>query len=246
MSRRYEITHRTVYRYSDVVTSSYGRGFLTPRDSARQRCLFHELVLDPEAADSSTSRDGYGNLSSYFHVTRPHRSLSVTSRSIVEVDPPPPDHYQVASAKAPWEIARPVGPDGALASEFTLDLAPPEITDAVRDYAAPTFTPGRPLIEVLRDLNARIHRDFTYRSGSTTVSTQVGEVLAARERGMSGLREARDRLPARQRSGSELRVGLSGHRSASGKGTHGGHRRDACLGVGVDAEGRVAGPGSHQ
>lgn len=179
--RRYEITHRTVYRYSDVVTSSYGRGFLTPRDSLRQRCLFHELVLDPEAADSSTSRDGYGNLSSYFHVTRPHRSLSVTSRSIVEVDPPPPDFYQVASAAAPWEIARPVGPDGALACEFTLDLAPPEITDAVRDYAAPTFTPGRPLIEVLRDLNARIHTDFTYRSGSTTVSTQVSEVLAVRE-----------------------------------------------------------------
>lgn len=181
LTRRYEITHRTVYRYSDVVTSSYGRGFLTPRDSTRQRCLFHELVLDPEAADSSTSRDGYGNLSSYFHVTRPHRRLSVTSRSIVEVDPPPPDFYQVASAAAPWEIARPVGPDGALACEFTLDLAPPEITEAVRDYAAPTFTPGRPLIDVLRDLNARIHRDFTYRSGSTTVSTQVSEVLAARE-----------------------------------------------------------------
>ncbi|KRE31666.1 hypothetical protein ASG82_01370 [Mycobacterium sp. Soil538] len=180
-SRRYEITHRTVYRYSDVVTSSYGRGFLTPRDSARQRCLFHELLLDPEAADSSTSRDGYGNLSSYFHVTRPHHALTVTSRSIVEVDPPPPDLYQVASARAPWEIARPVGPDGALACEFTLDLSPPEITDAVRDYAAPTFTPGRPLIDVLRDLNARIHTDFTYRSGSTTVSTQVGQVLAARE-----------------------------------------------------------------
>ena len=181
VTRRYEITHRTVYRYSDVVTSSYGRGFLTPRDSTRQRCLFHELVLDPEAADSSTSRDGYGNLSSYFHVTRPHRRLSVTSRSIVEVDPPPPDFYQVASAAAPWEIARPVGPDGALACEFTLDLAPPEITEAVRAYAAPTFAPGRPLIDVLRDLNARIHRDFTYRSGSTTVSTQVSEVLAARE-----------------------------------------------------------------
>ena len=31
-SRCYQITHRTVYRYSDVVTSSYGRGFLIPRD----------------------------------------------------------------------------------------------------------------------------------------------------------------------------------------------------------------------
>ena len=180
-SRCYQVTHRTVYRYSDVVTSSYGRGFLTPRDSARQRCLVHELVIDPEAADSSTSRDAYGNLSSYFHVTERHRKLSITSRSVVEVDPPPPDLYQGPSARAPWEIARPVGTDGALATEFTLDLQPPEITDEVRDYAAPSFTEGRPLIDVLQDLTSRIYRDFTYRSGSTTVSTQVSEVMAARE-----------------------------------------------------------------
>jgi transglutaminase-like putative cysteine protease len=180
-SRCYQVTHRTVYRYSDVVTSSYGRGFLTPRDSVRQRCLSHELVIEPEAADSSTSRDGYGNISSYFHVTDRHHTLSITSNSVVEVDPPPPELYGGGSARAPWEIARPVGLDGALAMEFTLDLRPPEITDEVRAYAAPSFEPERPLIEVLRDLTARIYSDFTYRSGSTTVSTRVNEVLAARE-----------------------------------------------------------------
>jgi transglutaminase-like putative cysteine protease len=180
-SARYHVTHRTVYGYSDVVTSSYGRGFLTPRESAGQRCLSHRLHVDPEPTDTSTSRDVYGNMSSYFHVTEPHRSLSVTSESIVEVDPPPKERYGAGSALAPWEIARPVGPDGALATEFTLDLRPPEITDDVRDYAAPSFTSGRPLIEVLGDLTSRIYRDFTYRSGSTTVSTRVGAVLAARE-----------------------------------------------------------------
>jgi transglutaminase-like putative cysteine protease len=180
-SRCYQVTHRTVYRYSDVVTSSYGRGFLTPRDSARQRCLSHELVIEPEAADSSTSRDAYGNISSYFHVTERHQTLSITSNSVVEVDPPPPELYGAGSALAPWEIARPVGPDGALAIEFTLDLQPTEITDGLRDYAATSFEPGRPLIEALRDLTSRIYSDFTYRSGSTTVSTQVSEVLAARE-----------------------------------------------------------------
>lgn len=181
MTRTYEITHRTTYRYSDDVTSSYGRGFLTPRETDTQRCLSHELVIDPDTTDSTTSRDVYGNLSSYFHVTERHRTLIVTSRSIVEVDPPAPELYGGGSARAPWEIARPVGPDGALATEFTLDLASAEITDAVRDYAAPSFTPERPLIEVLRDLNSRINNDFTYRSGSTTVSTRVSEVLAARE-----------------------------------------------------------------
>ena len=180
-TRGYEVTHRTTYRYSDDVTSSYGRGFLTPRDSARQRCLSHDMVIEPEAADSSTSRDSYGNVSSYFHVTERHRKLTITSRSVVEVDPPPVELYTTGSAVAPWELARPVGADGALATEFVLDLQKPEITDALRAYAAPSFVPGRPLIEVLIDLNARIHDDFTYRSGSTTVSTRVAEVLAARE-----------------------------------------------------------------
>ncbi len=179
--RRYHVTHKTVYGYSDVVTSSYGRGFLTPRDTSRQHCLSHSLSIDPEPTDSSTSRDAYGNVSSYFHVTQRHRKLSVTSESIVEVQPPPTELYGSGSALAPWEIARPVGTDGALAIEFTLDLEPPEITDAVRDYAAESFSPGRPLIDVLKDLNSRIHRDFTYRSGSTTVSTRVDTVLAARE-----------------------------------------------------------------
>jgi transglutaminase-like putative cysteine protease len=181
VTRRYDITHRTVYRYSDDVTSSYGRGFLTPRDLPRQRCLYHELTIEPDAADSSTGRDAYGNISSYFHVLRPHRTLRITARSVVEVDPAATEPYAAGSARAPWEIARPVGGDGALATEFTLDLQPPEITDAVRAYAAPSFTPGRALIDVLRDLTSRIYTDFTYRSGSTTVSTQVAEVLEARE-----------------------------------------------------------------
>ncbi len=179
--RSYRVTHRTDYRYSDVVTNSYGRGHLTPRDTDRQRCREFELVVDPEPADRSVSRDVYGNLSTYFHVTQRHHVLTVLGSSVVEVDPPPPGWYSDGAAAAPWESARPSGSGGVLAEEFTLDLRPPEITDSVRAYAAPSFAPGRPLGEVLRDLNSRIFRDFTYRSGSTTVSTQVNQVLIARE-----------------------------------------------------------------
>ena len=180
-ARRHRVTHRTEYRYSDVVTSSYGRGFLTPRDSQRQHCIAHELIIDPAPTDSSTSVDVYGNVSSYFHVTEPHSALTVTSDSIIDVFPPPSGRYSSGPAVEPWEAARPAGVRGALATEFTLDLNPPEITDAVRDYAAPSFAPGRALVDVLRDLASRIFADFTYRSGSTTVSTGVNEVLAARE-----------------------------------------------------------------
>lgn len=181
MTRTYKITHRTEYCYSDVVTSSYGRGHLTPRDITGQRCLAYELEIEPIPADRSTSLDVYGNISSYFHVTEHHQELTVTSRSVVEVDPPAPERYQAGWAVSPWEAVRPAGHNGALASEFSLDLRPPEITEAVREYAAPSFEPGRPLVEVLRDLNSRIFSDFTYKSGSTTVSTQVSQVLVARE-----------------------------------------------------------------
>jgi transglutaminase-like putative cysteine protease len=181
LSRRFRVTHRTEYRYSDIVTSSYGRGFLTPRDLQRQRCVAHRLDINPVPSDSSTSIDAYGNISSYFHLTEPHRALTITSDSIVDVYPAPPERYASGPAREPWEAARPAGRRGALAVDFTLDLNPPEITDEVRDYAAPSFVPERPLIEVLRDLTTRIHTDFTYRSGSTTISTGVNEVLAARE-----------------------------------------------------------------
>jgi transglutaminase-like putative cysteine protease len=179
--RRYRILHRTEYSYSEVVTSSYGRGFLTPRDTARQRCLHHELLIAPEPADRSTSLDSYGNISTYFHVTTPHEELSVISESVVELAPVPHQLYVTGPAIAAWEESIPVGHSGALASEFSLDLQPPEITDAVREYAAPSFRQGRRLIDALADLSSRIHADFTYRSGSTTVSTLVDEVLTARE-----------------------------------------------------------------
>ena len=180
-TKRYRVTHRTEYRYSDVVTSSYGRGFLTPRDSLRQRCVAHRLTIDPAPADSSTSRDGYGNISSYFHVTEPHRALTVTSDSIVDVAPPAPGLYTSGPALAPWEAARPTGLQGALATDFTLDLNPPEITDEVREYAAPSFVPGASVgrgvaRSRVTDLH-RLHLPF----GVDDVSTGVNEVLTARE-----------------------------------------------------------------
>ncbi|EUA19107.1 transglutaminase-like superfamily protein [Mycobacterium xenopi 4042] len=51
------------------------------------------------------------------------------------------------------------------------------------------------MIDVLRELSSRIHADFTYRSGATTVSTGVHEMLVARE-GCARTSPGGDRLPA--------------------------------------------------
>nr|WP_223205074.1 transglutaminase family protein [Gordonia jinghuaiqii] len=176
--------HRTSYTYDDDVSSSYGRCHLTPRDLPGQRVRSTSVHIEPEPDDRSTGIDVYGNNDSYFHVRTPHRELTVTARSVVEVDPIDQGVLLGSAARAPWESARPavVGTgDAALAAEFVLDLDPPEITPAVRAYADEVFTPGRPLIEAVTDLTTRIFGDFTYRSGSTAISTRVDAVMDRRE-----------------------------------------------------------------
>jgi len=175
-SRRYRVQHRTVYSYSDDVSSSYGRAYLTPREARGQRLIEHEVLIDPVPSDSSVGADVYGNVTLYFHVTSEHRRLEVTGNSVVEVDRPV--SHQDAM---PWEAARPTVASGPLAMEFTLDLLPPEITAEVGAYAAQSFPPGRPLGAAVAELNSRIHADFTYKSGSTTVTTRVADVFAARK-----------------------------------------------------------------
>ncbi|MFD6401305.1 transglutaminase N-terminal domain-containing protein [Nocardia sp. NPDC060249] len=179
MTRRYMVVHRTTYSYSDEVTSSYGRAYLTPREYPGQRLLEHEIYIDPVPSDRSVGTDVYGNTTTYFHVTSEHRNLEVTGESLVDVDGEEP--AGMPGADLPWESARPTSATGPLAVEFTLDLLPPEITPDVIAYAAQSFAPGRPLLEAVTELNTRIHHDFQYRSGSTTVSTSVADVFAARE-----------------------------------------------------------------
>ncbi|KIQ15926.1 transglutaminase family protein [Rhodococcus sp. MEB064] len=178
--RWYAITHRTEYAYSSVVSSSYGRGHIFPRTTAEQLCLDASVTVTPTPTDRSTGVDLYGNEDLYFHVTTDHDHLCVTGRALVCVRPPDPARLTTAGAVGPWEDARPTSADGALDVDFVLDLVPAEITDEVRAYAAQSLTPGRPLAEAVFDLNRRIHRDFTYLSGSTTVTTTVADVFAAR------------------------------------------------------------------
>ncbi|MEC3913906.1 transglutaminase family protein [Nocardia sp. CDC160] len=173
--RRLRVLHRTVYVYSDVVSSSYGRAFLTPREFPGQHLLSHDIRVDPVPSDRSVGTDVYGNTTLYFHVTAEHRRLEVTGESVVELEPPPAPEEQPT-----WEQARPTGENGPLAVEFALDLTPPEIIPEVAAYAAESFPPGRPLLEAVKELTARIHTDFAYESGSTTVTTRVADVFADR------------------------------------------------------------------
>ena len=177
MSRTYRITHRTTYTYSDSVSSSYGRAWLRPRELPHQHCEAHEVTLTPAPGDLSRGHDVYGNEVAYFHVTEPHTVLEVVGTSLVSVTAPA---YDPAGLTVPWERARP-GPGHAHeALDFALDVGDPALLARTRAYAAPSFPAGRPAAEAVIDLLHRIHTEFTYASGSTSVKTGLGEVLDQR------------------------------------------------------------------
>jgi transglutaminase-like putative cysteine protease len=50
----------------------------------------------------------------------------------------------------------------------------------LRAYAAPSFTPGRPMAQAAIDLMERLHADFRYESRSTDIDTPLQRVLEQR------------------------------------------------------------------
>ena len=53
-------------------------------------------------------------------------------------------------------------------------------SDALTHFAADSFAPGRPWLEAVLDLTARINREFVYDPAATSVSTPLATVIQSR------------------------------------------------------------------
>ena len=180
----YEVTHRTEYDYDSDVSDSYAQLHLLPRELPGQRCRSAEVVVDPEPEDYRVRTDYFGNRVSFLAIHEPHRALSVTATSLVEVD----DRPSLAGyGRRPWEEVRDhlradaAPADRLEACQFTLDSPLVAAAPAFAGYAAASFTPGRILLEAVTDLTHRIHDDFAYKPGATSVATPLAEAFAGRE-----------------------------------------------------------------
>ena len=200
-ARTYDLVHRTRYTYTEPVTASYGRAVLVPRDLPDQVRHDVAVTIEPAPVDTRLHTDYFGNTSTYFAVATPHTELVVTARSRLTVTRTQAD--VAALPRATWgDVERAVRPGGTIEASLRSDRDARVVLDAtdgiglvalreallpsrhvvfsaaVRDWAAPSFEPGRPLAELLADLAHRIRTEFAYRSGSTTVSTTQVELLA--------------------------------------------------------------------
>jgi transglutaminase-like putative cysteine protease len=182
MSRRYRVSHDTSYRYDGDVSSSFGRAHLLPRDGHRQRCRQATVTVTPTPAELREHTDWFGNRSTYFAVTTPHRSLTVLAESVVTITDPDPEPVTTGWEEVRERVTSGRGSEQLLeARGYTLPSPRLPPLAAVTDYARASFPAGRLLDAAAIDLTRRIHRDFRYVSGSTTVGSSVAELLDRRE-----------------------------------------------------------------
>ncbi len=176
----YRVRHLTRYEYDLPVSLCFNKAHLLPRDTPRQQCLSTQIRVTPTPVYSVRREDFYGNLYYYFSIQEPHKALQIDVTSQIRMLPPP-QNFDLdlgnSCARVKELILHAADEETLLAKEFLLDSPMIRTSDALRDYAAPSFADDRPLLSAVRELTSRIFRDFKYDPGFSTVATPLNEVL---------------------------------------------------------------------
>jgi len=178
----YRVVHVTTYAYEEPVSISHNETRVSPRHTAGQSSRRTQLLIEPSPVVLTSDTDYFGNTVHFFSLEESHERLSVTAVSDVDVmgvEPP-------AAALTPaWEtvsdaLRRDRSRVGLEAFGFTFESPFVRPEPALREYAAISFRPGRPMLEAAFDLTQRIHREFKYESGVTSIATPLSQVMNER------------------------------------------------------------------
>jgi transglutaminase-like putative cysteine protease len=179
---RYRVSHLTRYSYGDPVSLCHSITHLKPRETPFQHCAASQVRATPWPSVSREHRDLFGNRVNYFSIQQSHAQLEISAVSEVEVTAP---QVPALDQTPPWEEVREslqTARDAASIAARIFMLPSPAIPaiDAAIDFARPSFTPGRPILEAARDLMGRIFAELEYDPTATTVATPLAEALANR------------------------------------------------------------------
>jgi transglutaminase-like putative cysteine protease len=179
---RYLIEHETRYAYTAPVSQSWQLARLTPRTLPWQTLLSHALHIDPSPDERHDARDSFGNSVTHFGLHGAHRVLRVRMRCTVDVAERSPSEV---AADVDWEsvrhsMRRPRHVDDLGAARMCEATPLLPLSDAAHRYAAPSLRPAQDWLRGVLDLMHRIHQDFEFEPGTTSVSTSVDEVLQQR------------------------------------------------------------------
>jgi transglutaminase-like putative cysteine protease len=174
---RFRTTHITTYRYGQPVSMGQTVAHLIPRWTPNQEVRSASVQVTPWPDHRGEHVDVYGNQVIVVSIERPHAELVVEAVSEVDTAPLPP-WYPGTLGAPPWDAIRPSDAVDLLAVELSLPSPHVPLTEELRDFAAPSFPPGRPVDEAAADLASRISTELVFDPGFSDVTTPVAAVLA--------------------------------------------------------------------
>jgi len=177
---RYRVRHTTRYDYDEPVSASYAELRLLPDDVDGQRCIERTIVTNPAADHVREHRDYFGNLATTVSVFEKHTRLVVTSSSIVDTAGRR-DEFGNLGRRAWSEYRASAMPSDLQAVEFSLDSTLVDRSDALAEYASPSFGSDTTLADGVTSLCNRIHGEFEFDPEATEVNTPIVEVLEIRK-----------------------------------------------------------------
>ena len=177
------VRHQTTYHYLTPVDMAQHMLHLSPRPTALQRVLTHQLAIDPPPAARHQTEDAFGNVRTFFAQQAPHDALTVTADSTVSTAAPKPLPEGAPWKAMTWERAREffryrVNAPYEAAAEFAYASPMVPRDDAFSAWARPAFAPGVPLLQATRALMERMHAELVYVTASSEVNTPPLEALA--------------------------------------------------------------------
>lgn len=178
MTARYRVTHTTVYAGDEPVSVGHNEARLRPRVLPGQHCLLHDLQIWPIPSTLSDDVDYFGNSVARFSFNQGYDTLTVTAISEVVVHPDG-DRLAAMGGDPAWESIRDatsLAPEWIDASQFRYESPCARSIPELTRYARESFPPGRPVVDALSELTARIHVDFQFDSAATSVATPVADV----------------------------------------------------------------------
>src|ERR1700728_5348959 len=154
--------HTTRYWYSGPVSMCHTEVHLQPRPRKNQTILEFALEVSP-TPDSLLSREDYfGNQVTAFSIAEPHRELIITSKCMANLDALAAPALELSPA---WEQVREEAakrdtPETFEAGQFVFESPSIRVGAPFAQYAAASFTAGRPLLSGGEDLSRRIFTEF--------------------------------------------------------------------------------------
>ncbi len=241
------VSHRTFYRYTSPVVQSQHLIHLSPRSTERQIIRHHSLLIEPAPASRYDGVDAFGNHMAVLDIEMPHKEFVLHARSTVETIAPPDTDFSASSA---WDrLDDTLGRNGAIPLDVVPFRCASRLTTAsldIADYAALSFTPGRPVLEGAMDLtDADLSRVHLRSKGDRRLDADPRGVPPSPRR-MPGLRSFRPRLPARAAHPGALRQRLHSDQAGSGPAAAAGRGRFARVDFGMGAGNRLGRSRSYQ